>query len=859
MQGLRTGLLVVLVGASQQAVAQAEHHYRFAIVRQSLAQALTEFSRETGLQIVRISDSADSTVLVNQVVGEYSVPRALELLLAGSGYQYRFVNDHTVAIVKAPPEAQSSASQEQQPPEAKQQTDRGKDNMTKSSGTILAGECRPEGQGAGTGPCKRPGILTRLAAVLFACGALADNRNACAEDTSGELQEVVVTAQRQQESLQKAPVAITAVSGELFQRLGGSDVSALQMAAPDVQISLTGSGGGQIGIRGITTANGTDVGDPAVLFEVDGVYQARAQTTGSVLFDVDRIEVLRGPQGTLYGRNATTGVINVITKKPTQEFTAEGYVEGGNYGAVTGFGALNAPLSDTVAVRASFISVNHDPYFHNGLPDSQNYWDQHENAGRVHLSIKPTSDLSVLLTGEYGSQTGTGSPLVVAYPTVPLSSDPYSFPISEPGSLNLRQEGANALVDWKVPFGTLTYDGGLHQSNMYQLSGANGTQPSVTLTLNPLKSRTQQHELRLSDSTDTFKYVTGLYYFQEHQVWNVFVNPAIAFLMPYEEQDSKAAFAQGTYSITSDLRVTLGARYTKDHKTRTGGDYGYDANDQPSILLVPNFADIHSSKFNYRLGADYDLAPTSMLYASYATGYKAGGFFDGVPPNNTYAPENVSSAEIGLKNRFLNNRLQLNLAAFHYRYTDFQVSYQDKTTLITRTYNAQEALNTGLEIEAEAAPDDNDRIGLSLTYLHARYARFDLPGGAVDTYGFSSYTGKTLPYAPDWGINIDFGHTWRLPKGRKLTAAVLSHWQSLSQLEFHNFPNTQQGAYSKTDLNLTWGDEAGHYAVTAFVRNAENKAVLTSAALESSTDPNAPTAGTLAPPRTYGLRINFAL
>ena len=213
MQGLRTGLLVVLVGASQQAGAQAEHHYRFAIARQSLAQALTEFSRETGLQVVRIADSADSIVLVNQVVGEYSVPRALELLLAGSGYQYRFVNDHTVAIVKAPPEAQSSA-QEQQPPEAKQQTDRGKDNMTKSSGTILAGECRPEGQGAGTGPCKRPGILTRLAAVLFACGALADNRNACADDTTGELQEVVVTAQRQQESLQKTPIAVTAVSAE---------------------------------------------------------------------------------------------------------------------------------------------------------------------------------------------------------------------------------------------------------------------------------------------------------------------------------------------------------------------------------------------------------------------------------------------------------------------------------------------------------------------------------------------------------------------------------------------------------------------------------------------------------------------
>jgi iron complex outermembrane receptor protein len=198
---------------------------------------------------------------------------------------------------------------------------------------------------------------------------------------------------------------------------------------------------------------------------------------------------------------------------------------------------------------------------------------------------------------------------------------------------------ASALVEWKVPFATLTYDGGLHQSSMYQQAGANGTAPSVTICLDPLKSRTQQHEVRISNATNAFKYVAGLYYFQEHQVWDVFVKPAIALLMPYEEQDSKAAFAQGTYAITDVLRITTGGRYTRDHKTRTGGNYGYDANQEPTVLLLPNFADIRSSKFNYRLGVDYDVGPSSMAYASYATGYKAGGFFDGTPPNNTYARE----------------------------------------------------------------------------------------------------------------------------------------------------------------------------------------------------------------------------
>ena len=310
--------------------------------------------------------------------------------------------------------------------------------------------------------------------------------------------------------------------------------------------------------------------------------------------------------------------------------------------------------------------------------------------------------------------------------------------------------------------------------------------------------------------------------------------------------------------MTDELRLTGGLRYTKDHKTRTGGNYAYDA-DGALFLLYPNFADISSNKLNYRVGADYDLTPSELLYASYATGYKGGGFFDGVPPGNTYAPENVASAEVGLKSRFLNNRLQLNLAAFHYKYTDFQVSYQDRVTLVTKTYNAQEAKNYGLEVEAEAAPDENNRLGMSFTYLHARYAKFDFPGGAVDSYGFSSYSGKTLPYAPDWGVNLNFEHDWHLPRDRKITAGVLSHWQSRTSLEFHGFANTQQGSYSKTDLNLSWGDAKGRYSVTAFVRNVENKAVLTAAALVSTTDPTAPTAGTLAPPRTYGARVNFSI
>jgi iron complex outermembrane recepter protein len=169
-------------------------------------------------------------------------------------------------------------------------------------------------------------LWPRVATTLCACAVASVLSSARAENTVGTvtLEEVVVTAQRQEENLQKTPIAVTSVTSEVFDKLGNGNVSTLAMVAPNLQVSNNGGGGALIGIRGIITGNGTDVGDPAVAFETDGLYHARSGTQGSTLFDIDHVEVLRGPQGTLYGRNATTGVVNVISKKPSQQLAAEG-------------------------------------------------------------------------------------------------------------------------------------------------------------------------------------------------------------------------------------------------------------------------------------------------------------------------------------------------------------------------------------------------------------------------------------------------------------------------------------------------------------------------------------------------------
>jgi iron complex outermembrane receptor protein len=689
-------------------------------------------------------------------------------------------------------------------------------------------------------------------------GNAADSSAANSGD-SAALGEVVVTAQRRVENQQKIGVAVTSVNSDQFNRLGGGNVAALQMVAPSVQVNNNGSSSALIGIRGIITANNTDVGDPAVAFENDGIYNSRAGTAGSTLFDVDHIEVLRGPQGTLYGRNATTGVINVITRKPTREFGSDGYVEFGNFSAVNAFGAVNLPLADGMAVRGAFITRNHDAMYDNGL-GSQNYGDLHDTAGRITGLFTAIENLSVLLRVGYQTENDHGFPPSV---NLPLSSNPFKYSLQYPGVENLKQWSGQAVIDYTLPFGTLTYDGGWHQVDEYKKYQVPGVQ--VLQYNDPQASRTWQHELRLAGDAGRFKYVGGLYYFREAQEWMVYVVPSVAFLMPDESQNSKAAYGQTTFSVTDALRLTAGARWTDDHKFRQGGNYAYTPpaslqNGQfaPLTLTTIDYGSIHSSKFNYRVGIEYDLLSQTMVYASLATGYKQGGFFDGDGRtfNNTYKPENVTSVESGFKSRFLDERLQVNLAAFGYEYTDFQVSFQNPQ-LVTQTYNAQVARNIGAELEFDSLLTRHDRLGGSATYLHARYSEFNIPGGP-DIYGHASYSGNTLPFAPTWGINLDYAHTFDLPGDKIVTFSALSHWQSDVNLDFHGFAPTHQTKYSRSDLNLLWGDADGKYSVEAFVRNVENKLVLVSAGLKNNvSDPNAAGRGGLALPRTYGVRFSY--
>lgn len=840
---------------TKPATMSARHALR--IPPEPLGDALNHLAQQTGLQVLFATQSV-SRLSAPRIDGSYSTVEALQLLLSNTGLHYEFVNPRTIWISGVDSASERTSQQGQQPAAA------AKARETNAIDAPSIDSSQKPNKGDHT--MKSKTLFSRLAALFTVCTAAMPNGPACAQsagtdqsENAGKLEEIIVTATRVQENLQKVPVAVTSVSSEELDKLGNGNIQNLVAVAPSLQIAQSGGGNAlAVGIRGIITANTTDVGDPAVATESDGLYLPRAQTLGASLLDVDHVEVLRGPQGTLYGRNATTGVINFISKKPsTAGFDAEGYMEAGNYHAFTASSALNVPLSDSTAVRGAFITMHHDPYYNNGLGRARDYGDMHETAGRITLASSLTDNLSLLLRGFYDTINSNGNPQNVP---LPLSGDPFTFAARGQGSQNILRYMEQAVLDWKLPFGTLTYEGAMNTSHRFQKADATGVNTTYS---DPTDSDSVQHELRLAGNTDNLKYVTGLYYFRETQTWAIYFRTGTtgvlntAFIMPDEEQDSKAAFGQVTYSLSDSLRLTGGLRYNKDHKFRTGENWA-TVNGVYQRVLV-NYADINSSKVSYRAGVDYDLTPTAMLYGSVSTGYKQGGFFDGDQRvfDNTFKPENVLSIEAGVKSRLLDDRVQLNVAAFQYKYTDFQVSYQD-FQLVTRTYNAQEAKNTGLELELAWAATNHDRIGGSLAYLHARYSQFDIPGG-TDSFGFSSYTGNRLPFAPDWSANLDYDHTWDLPNDRIFKFGVTSHWQSETDLEFHDFATTKQQAYSRTNANLTWGDANSKYSVTAFVRAIENKSVLIGAALGNQNNPTAPGTGQLAAPRTYGMRVSFKM
>lgn len=721
------------------------------------------------------------------------------------------------------------------------------------------------------------------------------------ESETGQLEEIVVTAQKRQESAQKTPISMNLYSADDLVEKGITDMQSL--AAQDTSLVFNRNGGQAVlALRGVSTSNTTELGNPSVPIAVDNFVSNRAVALDSVLFDVERIEVLRGPQGTLWGRASTGGMVNIITRKPQKDFEASANLEFGNYNAINAGGALNVPVSDRVQFRAALSSRRHDGYrvntfqYPGQVPDRGD--DEDSQAGRVSLALQLTDNFRGLLSYEMMKMGGVGT----VNQTVLFVPDPsgngdilHTRPnLGDAKAFNIYgmpfQRITDKVAKWEftldsLPGGlTLTYLGGYDRYEWHHATSSFSFFDFAGQGFLPIRPffqneapKTQNHELRLtSDTSGRLVWTAGLYYFKEKNdlVSAGIQNPGTANAQPllefmyHVDTQSKAGYAQGSYGITDTQKITAGVRYSKDEVSRAGTFA------LPIFGIPPGpngIGSYESTKVTWHVGYDWSPTPTNLVYAKVDTGYKPGGFESCAK----FKPENVTSGEIGSKNRFNGERVELNAAAFYNDYKDQQVT-QFSSTCPTGsvTTNAGRAKIYGLEADFKALVEQVGTFDLGLTYLHANYSQFQAPppnGNAsliacsstvpvFDSSGAQVGTncdlrGNSLPNSPKVTVAGGFEHNWGIGSG-DLNFRIEARYTAKQYFDPFNYGDSEQPAYTLTNAYLNYKHD--NWKVGLFGRNLGDKDYLTFGA-EQTTGGAHQYNYSYGSPRTYGVRFEIAM
>jgi iron complex outermembrane receptor protein len=699
------------------------------------------------------------------------------------------------------------------------------------------------------------------------------------DESDGALQEIVVTAQKRDESLSRFAGALVAVTGESLAQSGVTDIRNLGATVTGVMFSTNGTIVSP-SVRGIGSTQYSPLGGPSVGFNLDGVPVDGMIAPNAAFFDVSRVEVLKGPQGTLYGRNATAGVINVVTNRPTiGEFGGTVDLQGGNYNELRAEGSVNVPVGEKSAVRFSGLRATRDGFYDNGYADLDDY------AGRLQWSFEPNDALSLLLVGDYfhqGGQGGADVPLPVGSRGTD-ASDPYRqtyYPSQRDAYVDNFIAGAHAELTADLGFGTFVVIPAYHKFARDTVSYQGSFRSDVRDV-----SKQKSLEVRFSKSTNSLDWLAGVYYFDDDHRYDAdYLNPTNCDGTPSTSfvsgncltingnrsvvpQESRAAFGQMTYRLSDRVRLTGGLRYTRDKRSiEPNLDYTLNAfpggppvvvgsafpiqpppnlND-PSVGIITATASATFNDTSYKVGAEFDLSETALLYANVSTGYKAGGINDG---NATlYEPEKLLAYEAGYRATFA-GVLRMHLNAYYWDYENHQeagVYFVPSFGILNQVTTIPKGKIAGSDLEVQWAISPVDSLQGAVSYLYSDTGAFSLPSG------IASATGHAYINAPKWDINIGYRRQFFFSDWR-VEPSINSHIVSSYNTDFRFTDVTRQGGFTKTDINLTVGPQDEKWYLNAYVHNLQDKAVIVSAQAAPGLPPPQYW-GFLGEPRTYGLR-----
>lgn len=618
-------------------------------------------------------------------------------------------------------------------------------------------------------------LRTILPAVICASIAL----DGIAQESSSLLEEIIVTAEKRSESLQDLSQAVTALSGEDIDNRNITTFVDLSSIAPGVTVAKNEGFKTVISIRGVgNETNQNAIANPSVSYHLDGIYVASPYALHTDFMDIERIEVLRGPQGTLFGQNSTGGAINVITKAPdTGEFSGKADITAGNYNLIRARGSVNLPISDTVALRASIATHNHDGFSRNVTLDQE--LDQADNiSARARLLWEPAHNLRFNFTAQYYDENTNGAAQKGIFDSTPnprrLAQDWHS-------SYELESQLYSLVAEWDSPAFTVRSLTS-YQDDDIAVVRDNDRHDLANLIRQDLfllpaifdpetnRQKTFTQELNLISSEPLFgrlDWTAGVFYLdteidiliREYIDFNtdgvygpgtvtveevLMYGGEVGFISDSKpERDSISVYGQGTFHLNDRLRLVAGLRYTEDEVYSEVTNYfGREGTD---IL------EVKSDKLTGRGVAEFDLNETTMVYASYTRGFKPGGsnltfgIEDVVAPilvPPTFKDETIDAWELGIKTDFADNRVRANAAAFYYDYKNLQYQATDPEVFNGGVGNLPGSEIYGAELELLAFVSESLTLDARLAWLETEVSESHL---ALDNVRSDDATNALLP------------------------------------------------------------------------------------------------------------------
>jgi len=634
-------------------------------------------------------------------------------------------------------------------------------------------------------------------------------------DANGEV--ITVTARRTEETLQRVPAAVTAFSERSLERIQAQDPTGLQGAVPNLNI-VQGRGSSNatnIYIRGIGQPDALQTFDPAVGVYVDGVYYSRIRGTQFDLLDLQRVEVLRGPQGTLYGKNTIGGALSFVTRRPGEELRGSVTATYGSYNQMELRGVVSGPISEGVGLGIAVLHAQRDGYVEDAVLN-RDYNDKNTEAVRATIALNPTSNIRIDIAADYARDDAhmtVGQPqnnltyLIGGGTALVLPTNPTTYDFTGrttpglPNSTQLEHWGvsANAAIDLTEEL-TLRSITAYRELNTDDYVDIDATQLEIGDVFVGVDQNQVSQEFQLAYTGDRLTAVAGLYYLREHIVSHQeayaddLIGPLLGnptFLRTVDDDlvtKSYAAYANLSFAITPELRLSAGARYTSENKDYFRTTSTFSSSPLLTSLVPFTFvAEDTWHDFSPMATLDYQFGPNVMAYARIATGFKSGGFngrANSVAERTQYEPETVVSYELGLRTT-ISNQLRLNFTAFYNDYRDFQARVSGTgldpvTNLpspVLSVINAGRLDIKGVEIEAAWTPLPGMLLDTQIGYLHAEYDEFDdvrFPGG--------SRAFQRPAFAPRWTVRLGAQYEANLGETGFLTFGGQMRYRSTTAL-----------------------------------------------------------------------------